>query len=100
MPRKAATRRAATRSAVHLLPKMRPTGAPLREGRLSMTARVTPVIGYDNHVQKILYSVYSPDAERCWGACMLEMCLWISIGAACGGALVGGLVVLLVARLP
>jgi hypothetical protein len=58
------------------------------------------VIGYDNHVQKILYSVYSPDAERCWGACMLEMCLWISIGAACGGALVGGLVVLLVARLP
>jgi hypothetical protein len=29
---------------------------------------------------------------------MLGTCLWIALGAACGGAFVGGLVVLLVAR--
>jgi hypothetical protein len=31
---------------------------------------------------------------------MLETLPWLCIGAFCGGALVGGLVVLLVARLP
>jgi hypothetical protein len=30
---------------------------------------------------------------------MPQACLWLSIGAACGGAFVGGLVVLLMARL-
>jgi hypothetical protein len=30
---------------------------------------------------------------------MLQACLWLSVGAACGGAFVGGLVVLLMARL-
>jgi hypothetical protein len=49
---------------------------------------------------EILYSVYSRDAERCWGASMLGMCLWIAIGAACGGAFVGGLLVLWSVRAP
>ena len=49
---------------------------------------------------EILYSVYSRDAELCWGASMLGMCLWIAIGAACGGAFVGGLLVLWSVRAP
>ncbi len=34
------------------------------------------------------------------GASMLGMCLWIAIGAACGGAFVGGLLVLWSVRAP
>jgi hypothetical protein len=43
---------------------------------------------------RILYSVCTLYAERCWGRRMSGMCLWVSIGAACGGAFVGGLLVL------
>jgi hypothetical protein len=49
------------------------------------------------HASKILYSVYRPYPERCWGHRML-VCLWVSIGAACAGAFVGGLLVLWLAR--